>query len=99
MNAGVGYLLAKRSEKMPLKNALGVVIGGMVVRLFVVAIVTWICLAVWNLHMASFTLSLMISFFLMLMVEAFFFHTTTKAAPKPYYRKKRVRRDSESEQL
>ncbi len=80
---------------MPLKNALGIVIGGMMVRLFITAIVTWIALSVWNLHLASFTLSLMISFFLLLMLEAFFFHTKTKEQPKPYYRKRRVRRDTE----
>ncbi len=93
LNAGAGYLLARRSSKLPLKKALGIVVGGMVVRLFIVAILTWMALSFWNLHVASFTLALMISFFLLLMIETFFFHTTTKAAPKPYYRKRRVKRD------
>jgi uncharacterized protein (DUF58 family) len=72
-----------------MKEALTYVIGGMMARLLLTAILTWIALTYWQLHTASFTLSLMISFFLMLMVETFFFHTTTKRQAKPFVRKRR----------
>ncbi len=92
LNAVAGIAIARRSAQKSLKDALTLVIAGMFVRLFVVAIITWICLAVYNLNAAYFTLSLMISFFLLLMIETFFFHTKTKQEPKPYLRRPKRRR-------
>ncbi|MFM7775357.1 MAG: hypothetical protein ACKOBV_04600 [Candidatus Kapaibacterium sp.] len=84
----IGVGIARWTSKRPMKEALSYVIGGMMVRLFLMAILTWIALTYWQLHTAAFTLSLMISFFLMLMVETFFFHTTTKRSSGTVVRKR-----------
>ena len=89
VNTLIGVGIAKWTSKKPIKEALTFVIGGMLFRLLLTAVLTWIALSYWQLHTATFTLSLMISFFLMLMVETFFFHTTTKQKAKPFVRKRR----------
>jgi uncharacterized protein YacL len=89
VNTLIGVGIARWTSKRPMKEALTFVIGGMMARLLLTAILTWIALTYWQLHTASFTLSLMISFFLMLMVETFFFHTTTKRQAKPFVRKRK----------
>jgi hypothetical protein len=88
-NTLIGVGIARWTATRPMKEALSFVIGGMMLRLLLMAILTWIALTFWRLHTASFTLSLMISFFLMLMVETFFFHTTTKQSSRPIIKKRR----------
>ena len=89
LNTAAGVAIAKRSAKMPLKNAMSLVIGGMMVRLAIMVVLMWICFAVLDFHRTYFTLSLMISFFVLLMVETFFFHAKAKGSEKPIIRRKR----------
>ena len=88
MNTAAGVIIARRSSKMPVKNAMSLIIAGMFVRLFVMVILMWICLAVLEFHKTYFTLSLMIGFFALLMIETFFFHTNAKRNEKPIIRRK-----------
>ncbi|MBL7975112.1 MAG: hypothetical protein JNJ85_09375 [Candidatus Kapabacteria bacterium] len=90
-NTAVGVWIAKYSMTKPVKQTVSIILGGMTARLFAMAIVVWICIAVVEIHQLSFALSLMISFFLMLMIETFFFHRSHERNKTPYVRKKRVR--------
>lgn len=75
LNVLAGLSIARKTFHKRFEKFIGIVIGSMIVRIVISAILVWACISVLHVHILSFAISFCIGTFIYLFVEIFYFHT------------------------
>ena len=93
LNVLAGLSIARKTFHKRFERFIGIVIGSMIVRIVISAILVWLCISILHVHVLSFAISFCIGTFIFLFVEIFYFH---KLADSPAVASKKDSLSSES---
>lgn len=74
LNVLAGLSIARKTFHKRFEKFIGIVIGSMIVRIVITAILVWACISILHVHILSFAISFCIGTFIFLFVEIFYFH-------------------------
>ncbi len=69
LNAVAALYVIRKAQKKVIEKFTKIVLSSLVIRYFIVVILVWLCLKVLELHQLAFSLTFMISTFLLIIAE------------------------------